>query len=45
MDDPVIFGGVDAYLIDEALNNWVSSSTGFTYYTWAWGDTLGFVKE
>ncbi len=45
LDPIVVLGSDDAYTIDEALNLWVSKQTGYTYYTWAWGDTISFVKE
>lgn len=45
LTDVVIISGKDAYLVDEALNNWTSSHSDYTYYTWTWSDTLEFVKE
>ncbi len=45
LDPIVVIGSDDAYVIDEALNLWVTKQTGYSYYSWAWGDTLAFVKE
>lgn len=45
IEDVVVYKGTDAYLVDEALNLWVSGNTSYPYYTWTWGDTIGFVKE
>ena len=43
--DGATIGGTSAYLIDEALNLWVSANTGYAYKSWAWGSTIGFAQE
>lgn len=44
LESPAIINGTEAYLVDEALNLWVGTSTA--YYPWEWAGTrLAFVKE
>ena len=45
LQELAIIGGNDAYIIDEALNAWVTANTSYSYYSWTWGETLAFVKE
>lgn len=45
LQELVVISGKDSYVVDEALNAWVAANTDYTYYTWAWGETLTFVKE
>ena len=36
LSDLVTIKGTDSFIVDEALNLWVSGNTDYAYYTWTW---------
>lgn len=45
LSDLVTIKGTDSFIVDEALNLWVSGNTDYAYYTWTWADKPEFAKE
>ena len=45
LSDLVTIKGTDSFIVDEALNLWVSANTDYAYYTWTWADKPEFAKE